>query len=371
MKVPIYIRALSPVEQAGIETGLRSSNAFTLRRSQILLASSRAQRPKEIAHNLGCATQTVRNAIHAFEQKGLECLKQESSRPKTVQAQFDQARCEALRALLHQSPRTFDRPTSCWTLELAAEVCVEQGLTESQVSIETIRLALKKLGVGWQRAKHWITSPDPEYVRKKQRRDALIALAQRYGWEIGYLDEVWWSRVSQPHMHSWSDQDDPLHLQELAVDKNDPDPKALACYGMLSVESGRMHLRFVSGRPVSQVTTDFLEWLCEQVQAQGKHVLVLIWDNASWHVSKQVRTWLREHNQTVLQAALTGKTGVRIIPCWLPTKSPWLNRIEPKWVHGKRAIVEPARLLTASEVRQRVCDYFGCKPVEPLLQKVS
>jgi transposase len=89
MKAPMYVRALSPVEQERIEAGLRSSDAFTLRRSQILLASSRGQRPSEIARNLGCATQTVRNAIHAFEQEGLVCLKQESSRPKTVQAQFD------------------------------------------------------------------------------------------------------------------------------------------------------------------------------------------------------------------------------------------------------------------------------------------
>jgi len=163
----MYVQALNPDEQAGIEAGLRSSNAFTLRRSQILLASSREQRPKEIARNLGCATQTVRNAIHAFEEKGLVCLKQESSRPKTVQAQFDQAKCEALRALVHQSPRTFDKATSQWTLSLAAEVCFEQGVTVSQVSIETIRLALKRLGVGWQRAKHWITSPDPDYPRKK------------------------------------------------------------------------------------------------------------------------------------------------------------------------------------------------------------
>lgn len=153
MKAPMYVRALSPAEQETIEAGLRSSNAFALRRCQILLASSREQRPKEIARNLGCATQTVRNAIHAFEQKGSACLKQKSSRPKTVQAQFDQAKCEALRALLHQSQRTFGKTTSCWTLELAAQVCFEQGLTVGQVSIETIRLALKRLGVGWQRAR--------------------------------------------------------------------------------------------------------------------------------------------------------------------------------------------------------------------------
>jgi transposase len=167
MKAPIYVRAFIPVEQERIAAGLRSSDAFTLRRSQILLASSRKQCPAEIALNLGCATQTVRNAIHAFEQQGVTCLKQESSRPKTVQAQFDQTKCEALRALLHQSPRTFGKPTSCWTLSLAAEICFERGLTMNQVSIETIRGALKRLGVGWQRAKHWITSPDPEYVRKK------------------------------------------------------------------------------------------------------------------------------------------------------------------------------------------------------------
>jgi hypothetical protein len=88
-------------------------------------------------------------------------------------------------------------------------------------------------------------------------------------------------------------------------------------------------------------------------------------------VSKQVKTWLHEHNQFVQQQARTGQPGVCIIPCWLPIKGPWLNRIEPKWVHGKRAIVEPAQLLTASELKQRVCDYFACELLESLTQQVS
>lgn len=167
MKAPMFIRPLSPAEQRGLAAGLRSSEAFRLRRSQILLASHRGQRPSEIARNLGCATQTVRNTIRAFHKSGLACLQQESSRPKTIHGHFDQQKCETLRALLHQSPRTFDKKTSTWTLRLAAEVCQERGLTSHQVSIETIRLALRRLGVSWQRAKHWITSPDPDYARKK------------------------------------------------------------------------------------------------------------------------------------------------------------------------------------------------------------
>lgn len=93
-------------------------------------------------------------------------------------------------------------------------------------------------------------------LEEKKRRDALIALAERQGWVVGYQDEVWWSRVSQPNLHSWNEKDEPLRLQELSKRKDDPDPKALACYGMLEGDGGRMHLRFVSGRPVRQVTTN-------------------------------------------------------------------------------------------------------------------
>jgi transposase len=163
----MHVRPLSPAEQRGLQAGLRSSEAFSLRRSQILLASYRGQRPSEIARNLGCATQTVRNTIRAFHRSGLACLRQESSRPKTIHAQFDQQKCEALRVLLHQSPHTFGKKSSTWTLQLAAQVCRETGLTSHQVSIETIRLALSRLGVSWQRAKRWITSPDPDYARGK------------------------------------------------------------------------------------------------------------------------------------------------------------------------------------------------------------
>ena len=74
---------------------------------------------------------------------------------------------DALRALLHQSPRTFNQPTSLWTLELAAAVSFEQGLTPTRVSGETVRATLARLGLRWRRAKRWITSPDPEYARKK------------------------------------------------------------------------------------------------------------------------------------------------------------------------------------------------------------
>jgi hypothetical protein len=111
--------------------------------------------------------------------------------------------------------------------------------------------------------------------------------------------------------------------------------------------------RWASGE---DITTQFLDWCCTELGWQGKRAWLLIWDNASWHSSKIVRTWIREHNVQVKQA---GK-GVRILPVFLPTKSPWLNPIEPKWVHGKRAVVEPDGLLTASQLAQQICAYYHC-----------
>jgi len=117
-----------------------------------------------------------------------------------------------------------------------------------------------------------------------------------------------------------------------------------------------MWLRFVDGRPVSAVTVAFLAWCAQQAQAQGKRAVLLVWDNASWHLSQSVRSWLRAHNRQVKQ---TGQ-GVRLLPCFLPIKSPWLNPIEPKWLHSKKRVVEPARLLSAAELAERVCASFAC-----------
>jgi len=168
-----YLRASAHGRRAaGSDSGpallRRSSDAFVLRRCQILLASARGERAPRIAAQLGCDDQTVLDALHAFNAHGLPALRKGSSRPKRLRpAAFGPEEAEALRALLHHSPRRFGQPSSLWTLEMAAEVSFAQGLTATRVSGETIRATLQRLGIGWKRAKHWITSPDPAYARKK------------------------------------------------------------------------------------------------------------------------------------------------------------------------------------------------------------
>jgi len=167
MKPPIFIRPLTDEERRQLEADRRTADACRVRRAQIVLASAQQLAPKPIAQLVGCSVQTVRNIIHAFNMWGMTGLAKQSTRPKTAAPVLDAARCDCLQHILHQSPRLYDKPTGVWTLGLAAEVCYEQGVTERLLSEETIRRALQRLQTNWKRAKHWITSPDPHYARKK------------------------------------------------------------------------------------------------------------------------------------------------------------------------------------------------------------
>lgn len=198
-------------------------------------------------------------------------------------------------------------------------------------------------------------------------RDRLIAeAAARPDWVLGFQDECWWTRLAQPNLSSWTGGD-PLRLASKARDPKGGGPEAVACYGVLRAGTGGMMLRFCEGRPVSATTEEFLGWVCGELAAEGKKVFVLVWDNAAWHVSNRVREWIEQHNRRVRRA----KAGCRIRVCGLPVKAPWLNPIEPKWMHGKRKVAEPDRKLSADELRERVTAHFGCPPTPPLSRPVT
>jgi hypothetical protein len=130
-----------------------------------------------------------------------------------------------------------------------------------------------------------------------------VAAANPETWALGFCDECWWSRVALPTLSSFSEEGKPLRLIQQSVAKADPSgaTKAVSCYGLYLPQFDQTWIRFVDGRPVSGITTQFLWWCTEKLEAAGKKVLLLIWDNASWHISKEVRRWLGRHNRKVGQ----------------------------------------------------------------------
>ena len=202
----------------------------------------------------------------------------------------------------------------------------------------------------------------PRVRGEKKFRDRLAEqAAQEADGVLWFQDECWWTRLAEPDRFAWSPAD-PLRLCGNARDPKGGGPEAVACDGVLRQDNGGMMLRFCDGRPVSATTEDFLGWGCEILAGAGKKVFVRVWDNASWHIGRRVREWIARHDRRVYRT----RQGCRIRVCGWPVEAPWLNPIEPKWMHGKRAVVEPDRKLTADELRQRVTDYYGCELHPPL-----
>jgi transposase len=167
MSAKIFVHDLDKAERKEVEAELRSADIFVLRRSQIIFFSAEGLSIDEIAERVGYHRETVRLVIKRFNEKGLIVLKKGSRRPHYIHRAFSEENAEKLRELIHRSPRDFEKPTGLWTLALLAEVSFSEGMTEEEVSSETIRQTLKILGIRWKRAKHWLSSPDPLYERKK------------------------------------------------------------------------------------------------------------------------------------------------------------------------------------------------------------
>lgn len=166
MKPQKCVRPLTEDERTTLENGCHASEAFTVRRCQILLTHTEGQSPSTMAHHLRGARQTVSHGLDAFAERGLACLQAGFHVPVSVAPVLTAAQREPLQALRHQSPRNFGKAQSHWTLRLLATVCYEPGLSERPLAPPLLD-AVGRLGARWKRAKHWMVSPDPAYARKK------------------------------------------------------------------------------------------------------------------------------------------------------------------------------------------------------------
>ena len=359
------VRTLTEEERQALEQGLRSPEAFVVRRCQMLLARARGERAPRLAEQVGCDDQTVRAAGQACTATGRACLQKGASRAHHTRLVFGPEQAERLRARLHRSPRDLGQPTRVWRLAVAAPVRGAAGLIATCVSGETSRHTRLRLGSRWERATHGSTSPDPAYARQtggvtagsRERgssRTGSWAVPRRPGGAGWRAPRCRRGRTPPRGRGGGSSRNCPRLM---------PIPRpwpALACCGAKGGQDApldeRVWRRFVAGRPLRAITDPFLAWGGTRRHEAGVRVWVLRWDHASWHVSKRVRAWSRTPNRLVKQRG----QGVRIVSCSLPSKRPWLKPLEATGVHRKRAIVEPTRLLSAPELADRVCAYVGC-----------
>ena len=197
----------------------------------------------------------------------------------------------------------------------------------------------------------------PRLCGKKGRIERIVQrFSRRDDVELMYEDESWFSRYAMPRLRSHGPRGERTRIPLREASGFQP-KKAVAVYGALTIPEKRICIRCMDEQPRSETTWSFLGNLVDYARRNHRRWLVVIWDNAGFHKSKRLMEWIRRHNR----AQSDRSDGVRIVPYRLPTRSPWLNPIEPHWLHCKRAAYSVDTTPTPKELKRSVYRYFEAK----------
>ena len=213
------------------------------------------------------------------------------------------------------------------------------------MSHEAIRRLFGGRDILYRRAKQWLTSPDPLYALRKRQRDRLLALARTNpdGAAV-WLDESWF--VRWPYQFwAWAKRKAPLRVPQ----RWNEDVERTALFAALDDETQESFLRWADGQPNSERMVPYLEALMAHWTKKGKRFIVLFWDRAPWHTSKRVRRWIRAYNRRAKEQGLT-----RLIPFWLPSRSPWLMPLEAVFGAVKHRVLGDRTFDSLAELRLAV-----------------
>lgn len=334
----------------------RSSHACVARWATILLLSWEGRTVHDIAAGMGLHVQTVRERIRTFNRTDHKACWElfrppaRSGRPLIYGPEVQQGLVD----LLKQSPEHFRLDTGVWRLHdlvrVAKRTHLVRGQAQGTFNAETVHRLLRRAGYVYLSAKWWITSDDPHYAHKKARRDRILAWAKRDpSIMVVYQDESWFSGNPKP-VRRYGRRGQP---RDVAVDR--PAQKlqgAWVLYAALEAVSGKVHRHYAPRCNQTQVRQQ-LEALLQEFQAEGKRVLVVLWDNASWHTAQALRHWYHCYNQ---QAKREGCIRLLLVP--LPSRSPWLNAIEAVFGQAKRHIVGNRKVRPPSRLKQKTERYY-------------
>lgn len=159
----IYVRSLEQDEIKVLKKVAKSSDVFARDRAKILLLSSKRYFACKIADKIGCEARKVRNAIHAFNTKGLKAL--ERGKAKGVKPKFSKEQHAKMLMIASAEPQKLGMNFTTWSLPKLKKYFIEKAIVDS-ISIETIRRLLKTERIKVRKSRRRQYSNDPEFDKK-------------------------------------------------------------------------------------------------------------------------------------------------------------------------------------------------------------
>jgi transposase len=317
----------------------RNLDGLSVKARKLVIAAMAQQRgfsKSVIAKHLGLSRTTVRSRLTAYDSLGIDGLL--GRKPRTLKVD-DESFTNALFALLHEPPSLSGYNRTTWRMVDLRETLAKRGYV---VGCDVIRQAMRKAGFKWRSAKVVLTSTDPEYREKLEHVQSVLA-------NLGE-DERFFS----------IDEYGPFAVKAkpgrvLASPGENPSvPQWQKSKGWLiataALELSRNQVTHFYSR--AKNTTEMIK-MVEKLLDDYREVrtLYLSWDAASWHMSKELLSFVEEYNNKHVVSPR-----IELVP--LPASAQFLNVIESVFSGMARAIIHSSDYPSVKAACEAIDRYF-------------
>ncbi|TQM13413.1 transposase [Pseudonocardia kunmingensis] len=209
MAEPVRARRLTDEEGQRLTQIVRRGEHGSIRgrRAMIIMASSSGTPVPAIARLVAADEDTVRDVIHAFNQRGLAALDPQwaGGRPRLISDED----IAFIIATATTRPRKLGRPFTRWSVRKLAAYLAEHPARPVRIGRERLRQLLRERGVSFQRTRTWKESRDPD---KDAKLDRIDEVTSRYLDRCFAFDQFGPLSIRPCHGSTWAPESKPTRL---------------------------------------------------------------------------------------------------------------------------------------------------------------
>jgi transposase len=304
---PVRARRLSDHEGQTLTQIVRRGrgSSIRVRRATMIMASASGTPVPAIARLVAADEDTVRDVIHAFNERGLAALDPQwaGGRPRRI-GEDDIA---FVVTTATTRPEALGAPFTQWSVrKLAAHLAHNRGSRRVRIGRERLRLILREHHISFQRTRTWKESTDPD---KESKLDRIELVTGHFLMRCFAFDQFGPLSIRPCHGSAWAPESRPVRLPA-TYHRTHGIRYFHGCYSLGDDQLWGVNRRRKGGDHTLAAIKSI-----RAARPDGAPIYVIM-DNLSANKTPAVRAWAAAHNVEL---------------CFTPTYASWANPIEAQF----------------------------------------
>jgi transposase len=333
MAEPVRARRLTDQEGRRLQQMVRRGKhgSIRVRRAMIIMASASGTPVSAIARRVAADEDTVRDVVHAFNEKGLAALdpRWAGGRPGLISDED----AKVIVAAATTRPEKLGQPFTCWSLRKLAAYLAAGTTRPVPVGRERLRQILHARGISFQRTRTWKESTDPD---RDAKLDRIEHVTTHFLDRCFAFDQFGPLSIRPCHGACWAQRKRPARLPA-TYHRTHGIRYFHGCYCL----AGDQLWGVMRARKGADHTLAALKSI--RAARPGGYRLYVILDNLSANKTPAIRSWAERANVEL---------------CFTPTSASWANPIEPQFGPVRTFVMGSSDHHNHTVLARRMQDYL-------------